>query len=365
VAHVTTLNTICPYYTMYPLHFPLRLLQKKLQPKEWVLDPFCGRGTTNFAARLLGLPSIGVDSSPIAVAIATAKLIRVSAASVVEAATTVLSEAEEPRDVPKSEFWRWAYHEDTLKQLCCLREALMTNCGAPERIMLRAILLGALHGPMSKRELSYFSNQSPRTFAPKPAYAVRFWRQRGLYPQRVHVLSLIRRKAIHYLETQPDRTEGFIVQADSRLSATFDQLLRFSCIITSPPYYGLRTYIPDQWLRHWFLGGPSEVVYQQPHSQMTHSSPEEFVDQLSHVWRNAAGVCRPQAGLVCRFGGIHERKVEPLDLIKTSFRGTGWRITTIRDAGSALKGKRQAIQFGKRTSKRPRPEYDVYARLTG
>ena len=72
---------------MYPLDFPLRILTKTARPKEWVLDPFCGRGTTNFAARLLGLPSIGVDSSPIAVAIATAKLVRVSAAAVVKAAT--------------------------------------------------------------------------------------------------------------------------------------------------------------------------------------------------------------------------------------------------------------------------------------
>ena len=182
IQKLTALNTICPYYTMYPLDFPLRLLQKKSQPKEWVLDPFCGRGTTNFAARLLGLPSIGIDgidSSPIAVAIATAKLVRVSAISVVKAATTVLSEVEEPRDVPKNEFWHWAFHEDTLKELCRLREALMTNCGGPERIILRAIILGALHGPVSKSKPSYFSNQSPRTFAPKPAYAVRFWKYRG------------------------------------------------------------------------------------------------------------------------------------------------------------------------------------------
>jgi hypothetical protein len=29
----------------------------------------------------------------------------------------------------------------------------------------------------------------------------------------------------------------------------------------SPPYYGRRTYIPDQWLRNWFLGGSSNVEY--------------------------------------------------------------------------------------------------------
>lgn len=68
------LNTICPYYTMYPLQFPLRVL-RDAQPKKWVLDPFCGRGTTNFAARLLGMNTVGFDTSPIAVAIASAKLL--------------------------------------------------------------------------------------------------------------------------------------------------------------------------------------------------------------------------------------------------------------------------------------------------
>ena len=46
--------------------------------------------------------------------------------------------------------------------------------------MLRAICLGALHGPLSKSpdQRGYFSNQMPRTFASKPDYSVRFWRER-------------------------------------------------------------------------------------------------------------------------------------------------------------------------------------------
>ena len=64
------LNAICPYFTMFPLGFPLRILRERAARADWVLDPFCGRGTTNYAARVLGLPSLGVDSSPVAVAIA-------------------------------------------------------------------------------------------------------------------------------------------------------------------------------------------------------------------------------------------------------------------------------------------------------
>ncbi len=68
------LNAVCPYYTMFPLDFPLRTLAGRARKGDWVADPFCGRGTTNFAARLLGLPSVGVDSSPVAVALTQAKL---------------------------------------------------------------------------------------------------------------------------------------------------------------------------------------------------------------------------------------------------------------------------------------------------
>jgi hypothetical protein len=39
----------CPYYTMFPLDFPLAWL-RRARPGEWVLDPFCGRGTTLYCA---------------------------------------------------------------------------------------------------------------------------------------------------------------------------------------------------------------------------------------------------------------------------------------------------------------------------
>jgi DNA modification methylase len=67
-------NAICSYYTMFPLEFPMRLLRKHKANTPTVYDPFCGRGTTIYAARKLGLRSCGLDTSPIAVAIAQAKL---------------------------------------------------------------------------------------------------------------------------------------------------------------------------------------------------------------------------------------------------------------------------------------------------
>jgi hypothetical protein len=260
-------------------------------------------------------------------------------------------------------FWNRAYHPETLKDLCRLRAALLHRCNTAARILLRAIVLGALHGPVSKDGLSYFSNQCPRTFAPKPAYAVKFWRTRKLWPRKVDIVEVIRRRAKRYLANVPPAVAGSALQADTRTPELLGKGRRFTWIITSPPYYGMRTYIPDQWLRYWFLGGPSQVAYQYE-NQVRHSSPAEFVSQLATVWRNVSIVCKPGAKLVVRFGGINDRKEDPLALLKASLASTGWRIRTAQAAGSACDGKRQADQFI-RAGKKPLAEFDVYALWEG
>src|SRR5690349_5694770 len=98
---------------MFPLAVPLRILRRRATRGEWVLDPFCGRGTTNFAARLLGLSSLGVDSSPVATAITASKLVHTNITEIMYEARQILS-GPPPEGVPKGEFWRWAYHPGTL-----------------------------------------------------------------------------------------------------------------------------------------------------------------------------------------------------------------------------------------------------------
>src|SRR5437867_6993473 len=146
----TALNGICPYFTMFPLDFPLRVLRTRATPGEWVLDPFCGRGTTNYAARTVGLPSFGLDSSPVAAALAQAKLANTVPGEIERAAQDVLDQVRDPQNVPAGEFWDWAFHPEVLPTLCRLREGLQQDCSTDARRALRALLLGALHGPVNK-----------------------------------------------------------------------------------------------------------------------------------------------------------------------------------------------------------------------
>lgn len=347
---------------MFPLQFPYSILATNADAGDWILDPFCGRGTTNYAGRLLGLPSIGLDSSPVAVAIAQAKLVDASPQSIIRAAGRLLSEIEAPREVPVGEFWSWAFHPSVLRTICRLREGLVRDCRSGGRRALRALLLGALHGPRPKSRPTYFSNQSQRTYAPKPRYAVRYWKERHLFPESVDVMGIIEERAWRYYGEERTSCVGRVMQTDSRNRSVYARLgraNRFDWVITSPPYYGMRTYLPDQWLRSWFLGGPSDVDYSQ-HGQMGHTSPQSFALQLRDVWQNVGSVCRPGAQLVVRFGGINDRKAEPLQILMTSLQETGWAVKRCEPAGSAAQGRRQALHFA-HCKDRAIEEHDVWA----
>jgi hypothetical protein len=356
---LSSLNAICPYYTMYPLDFPLQVLKEHGKAGEWVIDPFCGRGTTNFAARLLSMPSIGIDSSPVAAALAKAKLASAAPSGVVASARAILKSAKEPTSMPTGDFWKLAYHENTIVQICQLREALLSECTSDTRILLRAIILGALHGPRPKGEPSYFSNQSPRTFAPKPNYAVKFWTAREMWPVDVDVLSIIKKRADRYLAEPPPDGKGKVQLGDSRVAATFNGIAKARFVVTSPPYFGMRTYLPDQWLRLWFLGGPDFVEYRQHPAQLEHSGADHFSAEMGRVWKNVAEHTTTDARLIIRFGGIHDRAAEPMDVLKKSLVDSGWKMRTAKTVADSDCGRRQVRQF-QAVPKKAITEHDVY-----
>jgi hypothetical protein len=348
---------------MFPLRFPLDVIRGSPCAHELVLDPFCGRGTTNFAARLLGVPTFGIDSSPIAVAATSAKLVNsITPVEIVSEARTILQQ-QTRADCPSGIFWRMAYRPMVLSDLCKLRTELLFNCRSDARKALRGIVLGALHGPLRKNGgSSYFSNQSPRTYAPKPKYAVAFWRQRGLRAPDISVLQVISERAHRYYGQLPSRVKHRVRCGDAR-SRSFVRTIcgneKPTLILTSPPYYGLRTYIADQWLRNWFLGGSEHVDYSYG-VQLRHGSVSLFISDLQMVWRNVADVSDDRARLVFRFGAINDRRLDPRDVIHQSLRDTPWRLRTIVDAGTACLGKRQSDTFVRRPQS-PIIEFDAWA----
>src|SRR5262249_41489828 len=265
--------------------------------------------------------------------------------------------------VPTGRFWSRAYHPTVLRQICKLRAALLENCRSDTRKALRGLLLGALHGPLRvDGSSSYFSNQAPRTYAPKPRYAVSFWKKNGHQAPNVDVMTIIEDRAARFYALQHPDVESRVICADSRNLGS----LKLACggrrakiIVTSPPYYGMRTYVPDQWLRNWFLGGTEGGDFSYG-AQVSHRGVSDFVDYVGSVLINVAAVRERGATLVFRFGAINDRSIEPSRLIKCSLEDTPWRLTTISNAGTSRYGKRQADSFVTKP-RRPIVEFDAWA----
>lgn len=353
-------NAICPYYTMFPLEYPLGIIRKYLRNNPVILDPFCGRGTTLYAARRMGLSSYGLDTSPVAAAIAQAKLASAQLGRILGLAEALI--AKSPREIPDTEFFASAFSRPTLRQLCSLREGLQAAPSTHEAAILRAAVLGCLHGPRPEKGTpSYFSNQMPRTFASKPEYSVRFWKQRGMKPPQVDVLEVLCKKLsrINDLDGPTGGRLSNVKLRDARDAASYRNVRDATVTITSPPYYGMRTYVQDQWLRNWFLGGSSEIDYANDH-QLCHTGHDAFVADLAKVWRNVLRVSAGEAHLHVRFGSIPSAKSDPRRILKASLEEAGgWTLISVRNAKTAEAGKRQADQMGHESP--PAEEFDFHA----
>ncbi|MBU6460179.1 MAG: site-specific DNA-methyltransferase [Proteobacteria bacterium] len=349
---------------MFPLEYPLKVLRKHKRGNPVVLDPFCGRGTTLFAARNLGLSAWGIDSSPVAVAIAKAKLASCNTEDPIELASWLISETE-PEDIPNTAFFRKAYHPKTLRNICALREALLNiPYDDDASVILRAATLGCLHGPLPRHleNAGYFSNQMPRTYASKPDYAVRYWKENGLNAPKVDVLNVLRRKIkrLEGLSNNSSNSFSQVLEGDAQTPESFQSIaVNPSIVVTSPPYYGMRTYVQDQWLRNWFLGGPSHVDYAAG-PQLDHGGQDVFAKSLGKVWKNIGETASGSLHMYIRFGIIPSTTVDAKKIFRSSLEESGisWKEVSVRAADSANAGKRQAAQM--KTSSAAAVEYDFH-----
>jgi hypothetical protein len=230
-----------------------------------------------------------------------------------------------------------------------LREGLLHAEDTDESVMLRAAILGCLHGPLLKSgDASYFSNQMPRTFAPKPDYAIQFWTKRKMAAPEVDVVSTLERKLKLIAASKELRPAKFgnVVHGNSTLASALPSRRDFSVVVTSPPYYGMRTYVQDQWLRNWFLGGPAKVDYSAG-VQLEHTGQEVFAESLGRVWANMARTKTDSLDMYVRFGVIPSVNVDAKALMLKSLEASGapLRLVSCRNASSAHSGKRQAEQM--------------------
>jgi hypothetical protein len=346
------LHAICPYFAMFPESFVQENVEKYSRKGDWVFDPFCGRGTTILESLALGRRAAGSDINPVAYCISRAKAERPKLGAVHERINELehqcySSDQESLEALRKSlpEFYGRAFYSSTLRQLLFLRASLGWSDNKVDRF-LAALVVGSLHGEMDRSQ-AYFSNQMPRTICLKPAYSLRYWRERRLFPKKRQVFSMLKDKADFRLKGLPSYGTGLVKKSDAReIASQFVSLEgKVSLVVTSPPYLKVTSYEEDQWLRLWFLGGAPQPTYGMVSTDDRHVDPEKYWKFLKDAWTGLAPLLKRKAKIVIRIGGIGIDGDEITTHLKASIQSVFPRARLDKPPTQTAIVRRQSLNF--------------------
>ncbi len=341
-------HSICPYFAMFPETFAERWITSLTEPGDLVFDPFCGRGTAPFQALLLDRKAAAGDVNPVAYVITRAKTSAPHVAAT-RRRLAMLEQRFEPDSMDAQvqqlpPFFHHAYHPRTLRQVLFLRDALKWDSSDVD-CMIAALMLGSLHGE-SLRSPAYLSNQMPRTISTKPDYSIRFWTERSLTaPQRDAFMILRSRLAYRYASSPPARRgttaltdvrdfhrTGMVAPGEAKLA------------ITSPPYLNLTSFEEDQWLRVWFLRGPTRPNRRRLSRDDRHYRLDDYWAMIADIWRCFGYLLADRAHVVVRLGFKHLSPSEVVDgVVGTSV--VSRRKVGLQSWGVSEIGRRQTDAF--------------------
>lgn len=334
-------HSICPYFAMFPEAFVRRNVLAWSKRDDVILDPFAGRGTTIFESLINGRKAIGCDTNPVAACLSKAK----ADPPKLEAVLTRIAELEikskrftSKAAETKDEFFTLCFHDETLRQLLFLMKHLEWRTSRTD-CFIAALALGCLHGESHRTE-ACFSNRMPRTISTKPAYSVRWWQKNDCLPPKRNVFGILSTAAAYRYHSPVPVLKGRVVEGDVRKAGSMLRSYkeRVKLVITSPPYLDITDYHEDQWLRLWFLGGPTKPISGQGKDDR-HRIVEGYWQFLSEAWQGITPLLQDSAQIVIRIGGtrlgadeLQAGLLRSLDSTGHSFRMQEYKQSDIKNS---------------------------------
>lgn len=341
-------HSICPYFAMFPETFAEKWISSLTNRGDVVLDLFSGRGTTATCALLSGRKAIASDVNDVAYCLTKAKTNAPTRAVAMKRIATLRKEfrpesvAREADQLPP--FFEYAFHAATLRQILFLRKHLDWR-GRKTDAMIAALALGALHGEADKSS-SYFSNQMPRTISTKPAYSIRFWKDRRLEAPKREVFNLLQKAVAFRYESDPPKGEAVVLNRDMRQlpleMSSFPGPIR--CVITSPPYFDVTNFEEDQWLRLWFLGGPPHPTTNRLSRDDRHTFASSYWRFIADMWRSLGVVLSRSSHVVIRLGSSRISPDELRRQLVATSQFSGRRVELVEVECSEIR-RRQTDSF--------------------
>ncbi|MCX8188923.1 MAG: site-specific DNA-methyltransferase, partial [Nitrososphaeria archaeon] len=195
---------------------------------SWVLDPFCGSGTTLLASKERGINSVGVDVMPLAVFVSQVKTMDYDINYLKNIARDIFS----LKFVPPS-----------LKGLSPLIKRAFTKF-ALEDILFFKQAISEIKDPVAKNffTLALISASNKVSMAYKDGSMIKIRKRRNIPPFRP-IFKRVVKKMLNDLKTFQARKSIIKVYMGDARRMDFLEDCIFDAIITSPPYLNIIDYI--------------------------------------------------------------------------------------------------------------------------
>lgn len=310
-------STFGPWYAMFPVDFALDVISNYSGEGDLVVDPFCGRGTSLYAAGALDRKAFGIEINAVGWSYASTKVGPAGRDLVMRRLKAIARKASKTDlpDLPR--FFVKAYAPDVRRFLVQAREELDWQNDVVDRTAMSMLLLYA-HG----NRKNAFSNQMRQTKAMSPAYALRWWDERDLNPPKLDPIDFLEsRLRWRYRHGSPDFSDVTTLHGDSTVVLKSHDLegQRWSLLLTSPPYMKVANYHYDQWIRLWLLGGLPRPIVNGGENQSWFGNREKYKTMLSSVFSILAKTARRNAVVYVRTDARKETRNITIDVLKGAF----------------------------------------------
>lgn len=226
----------------------------KVDHKDYILDPWCGMGTTPFVSSHYGLKSVGLDNLPLAVFVAKTltQAHKARASDINQALDLVRRQVKniEPSGrLPDIPIIKKALTNHQMTELLRWKEAILTLKPGIVRDILKLVLMNVIQDVSKTSQDGQFLRLVEKSRQPsvEPAF------ERRLQPVFADLSQV---KLTNSSLPIPEISEW-----DSRELSTYDLVDLPTCVVTSPPYLNRydysRSYVLQ--LSLWFISTHDEL----------------------------------------------------------------------------------------------------------
>jgi hypothetical protein len=328
-----------PYYAMFPAKFADNVIKKYTNKGDIVLDPFAGRATSIYSATIHKRIGIGIELNPVGWVYGKSKLHPADYDAVKEKLLKIAASVDEYDETADTlpEFFHLCFSRNTRKFLLAARDQLLWKNNSADWTLM-GLLLVYLHG---KRNQS-LSNQMRQTKSMAPEYAIRWWRERNMFPPEINPVEfMLKRITWRYAKGCPKVNDSQIYLGDCSYvlnkickNLSNSEKLPVRLVFTSPPYFGVMNYHYDQWIRLWMLGYPPTPNSTMGKNRERFQVEEEYIKLIETTFKKIASITDRNSTIYVRtdsreftFNTTHDalQKVFPGKRIRTKqqpIRGT-------------------------------------------